>query len=855
MRYLTGEENAAESLPHGPGAHTVLRSKFRMKPHKKRLISTCWVVGISLAVMTAYEAAKQAVMPSITIWQSHFVTILFGALVAGIAAHIIIRRYDAVNRKLRQEILEHERTDREKTRFRETLEKMVWQRTTELTISNRKLEQEISGRSHILEALLSSEERFRSFVETISEWVWETDENFRFTYSSPKVSDLLGYHPSEIIGKTPFHLMPDEEARGIAVIFENFAQFLQPFAFVENVNTHKTGHQITLETGGAPLLDDAGKCRGYRGISRDITDRKLAEEALRESEATLRGFFNANAILMSVIELEDSDFVYVMPNKRIADFYGLSLEEMTGMRASGLGIPKEFIRYWLEVLRYCLDVRETVTFEYEFPYRGNTYWYQASISMVFDSNAPRPRFSFAAVEVTQRKQAEQEIQQLAYFDTLTGLPNRVLMNDRLHQILAQSAREGWQVGILFLDLDRFKLINDTLGHAAGDSLLKAVAQRLSSRLRSSDTVARLGGDEFVVVLSAVKQEQDIAHTTEEILGGFSAPFDIEGQDIYISASIGVAIFPLDGQDVGSLLRNADTAMYVAKESGRDNFQFFSQEMNNRAVERMSLERNLRKALERQEFTLFYQPQFDVQHGRIIGMEALLRWNHPEMGCISPGKFIPIAEETGLIVPIGEWVLRTACLQAKGWTDDGFSEICMAVNISGCQFKQNNLPQLVREVLSETGLNPANLELELTESILMENDSSAIDMLRELKTIGVRLAIDDFGTGYSSLTCLKHFPIDRLKIDQLFIKDITTNDDDASIADAIIALARSLRMDVIAEGVETREQVAFLKSRDCFEMQGFYFSRPVPADEACTLLEIGHYDRETCIPLARGGCLA
>lgn len=826
-----------------------------MNVKSKRIKHTFRVVTVSLGVMTAYEMMKQMVAPSITIWQSHFVTIVCGATVAGIAAHIILRHYEQVNSQLQDEIRQHRQADLEKARYRESLERMVWQRTTELTLSNKKLEEEVSVRAHILEALLSSEERFKRFVETISEWVWETDERFRFTYSSPKVLELLGYSPEEIIGKTPFQLMPDDEADGISVIFENFAHFLQPFAYVENVNIHKSGRQVTLETGGAPLLDTDGKCSGYRGISRDVTERKLAEEALRESEATLRGFFNANAILMSVLELEDNDFIYALPNKRIADFFGLSLEEMTGMNARGLGITEQFIRYWLEVLRYCLNVRETVTFEYEFPYKGKTYWYQTSISLVFDSTAARPRFSFAAVDITERKEAEQEIQQLAYFDILTGLPNRVLMNDRLRQILAQSEREGWQVGILFLDLDRFKWINDTLGHAAGDTLLKAVAQRLTLRLRTSDTVARLGGDEFVVILSAVRNEQDIAHTTEEIRNGFSAPFEIEGQEIFVTASIGVAIFPLDGQDAGSLLRNADTAMYVAKESGRNNFQFFSQEMNNLAVERMSLERNLRKALERGEFTLSYQPQFDVRHDRIIGMEALLRWNHPEMGHIPPDKFIPIAEETGLIVPIGEWVLRTACLQAKNWADAGHGTIRIAVNMSSCQFKQNNLPFLVRQILTETGLNAASLELELTESILMENDDRAVNMLRELKGIGIHLAIDDFGAGYSSLTYLKHFPIDRLKIDQLFIRDITTSEDDASIAEAIIAMARSLRMEVIAEGVETSEQIAFLKGRKCFQMQGFYFSQPVSATEAHVILESGNHRGSACIPLTRRECLA
>jgi diguanylate cyclase (GGDEF)-like protein len=442
------------------------------------------------------------------------------------------------------------------------------------------------------------------------------------------------------------------------------------------------------------------------------------------------------------------------------------------------------------------------------------------------------------VDITDSKQAEREIQQLAYFDSLTGLPNRTLLNDRLNQVLAQSKREGWNVGVLFLDIDRFKWINDTQGHATGDKLLQAVAERLRSRMRVSDTVARLGGDEFVIVLSAVKHEQDISHVTQDIMDALSAPFELGEQEIFVSASIGIAIFPMDGHDVGSLLRNADTAMYVAKESGRNNYKFFSQEMNHRAVERMSLETSLRRALERKEFSLVYQPQIDVKNGLITGMEALLRWNHPEKGFVSPGKFIPIAEETGLIIPIGEWVLRTACKHAKSLIDAGFPAMRMAVNISGCQFKQSNLAKLVRQTLEETGLSPFNLEIELTESILMESADCAVNMLKELKAIGVTLAIDDFGTGYSSLTYLKHFPINRLKIDQLFIRDIITNSDDASIAEAIIAMAGSLNMDVIAEGVETREQVEFLESRNCHEMQGFYFSRPVSEEKILEILENG-----------------
>jgi len=792
----------------------------------------------SLILMSSYELIKQLLRPTITIWQSHSITIIFSSLIATVTAYFVLKKYELVNHRLQDEVNEHRLTELEMTKYRENLEKIVEKRTVELTVTNQRLQENLVERAHIVETLKSSEERYRNLVESINDWVWETDENLLITYSCPKVKDILGYEPCEILGKTLFDLMLEEEANGISVILENFASFRQPFAFIENINLHKAGHQVTLESGGVPILDKDGEFRGYRGISRDISERKLVEDALRESEATLRGFFNSNAIQMSVMELDGDDFIFVMPNKQIADYFGLNQEKMSGKSAREIGLSEEFIRHWVEVFRYFLANRETLTFEYEFPYKGQEYWYKGSISLIYDSMSERPRFSFAAVDITDRKKAEREVQQLAYFDSLTGLPNRALLNDRLNQILAQSVREGWLVGILFLDIDRFKCINDTQGHAAGDKLLQSVAKRLRKRLRQSDTVARLGGDEFVIVLSAVKHEQDVSHVAQEVMKALSMPFEIGEQEIFISASIGIAISPLDGHDVGILLRNADTAMYVAKESGRNNYKFFSREMNLKAVERLALESNLRRALEKEELTLAYQPQIDTRTGLMTGVEALLRWNHPELGSVSPGKFIPVAEETGLILPIGEWVLRSACRQARSWQDAGFSSLCVAVNISGCQFKQGDLEKLVRQVLEETRLNPANLELELTESILMDNAESAINMLKELKKLGVNLAIDDFGTGYSSLTYLKHFPIDRLKIDQLFIRNITTDVNDASISEAIIAMAHSLRMDVIAEGVETKEQMEFLAGRDCFEMQGYYFCRPVPAEKIWHMLENG-----------------
>jgi diguanylate cyclase (GGDEF)-like protein/PAS domain S-box-containing protein len=426
----------------------------------------------------------------------------------------------------------------------------------------------------------------------------------------------------------------------------------------------------------------------------------------------------------------------------------------------------------------------------------------------------------------------------AQHDFLTDLPNRMLSNDRLAQSIAMARRHGKQLAVIFLDLDHLKHINDSLGHAIGDRVLQAVAQRLVACVRSSDTVSRQGGDEFVILLSEVEHAKDAAFTAEKMRIALTAPYFIEQHDLHVSVSMGISVYPDDGQDAETLIKCADIAMYHAKESGRDNFQFFRQDMNVRAAERQSVEGHLRRALERHEFVLHYQPTVNLATGAIDGAEALVRWNHPEHGLTLPAQFIPIAEDCGLIVPIGQWVLREACLQARAWLDLGLPFKQMSVNISDVEFHSNDFLDGVRAILRDTGLEPRYLELELTESVLMHDAASTSSVLEELSVMGVQLAIDDFGTGYSSLSYLRRFPIDTLKIDKSFVQDLTIDLDDPTIVSAVIAMGKSLKQRVIAEGVETRPQLEFLQRQHCNGGQGYYFSRPVVADAFASLLATG-----------------
>ena len=441
-------------------------------------------------------------------------------------------------------------------------------------------------------------------------------------------------------------------------------------------------------------------------------------------------------------------------------------------------------------------------------------------------------------DVSQARAMVLKMSHLAQHDFLTNLPNRLLLKDRLTQAIALARHHGNQLAVLFLDLDRFKHINDSLGHAIGDQLLQSVAERLVACVRSSDTVSRQGGDEFVILLSKVEHGEDAARSAEKLLIELAAPYGIALHDLHVTVSIGIGIYPDDGQDAETLVRSADTAMYHAKENGRNNYQFFTQDMNIRAVERQSLEGGLRRALGRQEFVLHYQPKVNLETGAITGAEALIRWHHPDRGLVPPAQFVPIAEDCGLILPIGRWVLREACRQTRAWLDAGLRPGPVAVNISAVEFRAKDFLESVRAALEDTRLEPRYLEIELTESVLMQDAESTNSVLQALKAMGVRLTVDDFGTGYSSLSYLRRFPIDALKIDQSFVRDITSDPDDATIVSAVIGMGKSLKQQVIAEGVETREQLAFLQSQGCDEGQGYYFSQPVVTEEFARLLGNG-----------------
>jgi diguanylate cyclase (GGDEF)-like protein/PAS domain S-box-containing protein len=574
-----------------------------------------------------------------------------------------------------------------------------------------------------------------------------------------------------------------------------------------------------------PVVSKPGSLTHFISINQDITERKRAEAALREAEEKYRSIFE-DAVVGIFQGTPDGRLLNV--NRAFATIHGYESPEELLAAVSGKGDPlfsrPAQVKEWTRLLEEHGVVRGC---EIEVLCKdGSHKWVVVNIRAVRNADGQVVFHDGTIEDITERKLAQQQVNYLAYYDALTGLPNRMLLHDRLNNALAAAVRRGTSAALLFLDLDRFKIINDSLGHSFGDLLLQQVANRLKSEIRQNDTVARVGGDEFLIVLASVESVAEVEAIAVRIVNSVTGEFIIQGRSLSVTCSLGISMFPTHGKDGETLIKNADAAMYSAKEQGCNTHCFFTDAMNTLVTERLTLENSLRLSIERNELFLVYQPQVNIASGRVTGLEALVRWQHPEWGLVMPDRFIRVAENCGLITAIGEWVLRTACHQMKSWQNEGIVVVPVAVNVSAVQFRQEGFRELIREVLRETGLDPQYLELELTESILLSNADVMFDVLQDLKEMGLKLVVDDFGTGYSSLSYLRQYPVTKLKIDRSFISDVAVNPDDAAITTAIINMAKSLNLKVIAEGVEDEAQLSFLREHKCDEFQGYYFSRPL-----------------------------
>nr|WP_314526953.1 EAL domain-containing protein [uncultured Pseudomonas sp.] len=688
------------------------------------------------------------------------------------------------------------------------------------------------------ESLRDSEQRYRMLAESISDVIFSTDSKMSLNYVSPSVHAVLGFDVEWIFQNGwQSTIANPQQLTGIYSLMDRVSKALNKPDMLallrEQVQTQlflfdclrADGRKVPIELRLVLVWDEQGAFEGVLGVGRDISQQRRAEKDLRMAATVFE--HSTSAILIT-----DPAGYIVQANEAFSRVSGYAVEQVLDQLPNMLTVDEQQDAH----LRYVLkQLNQHSTWEGEVWLKrrnGEHYPAWVGITAVLDDEGDLASYVCFFSDISERKASEQRIHRLAYYDALTHLPNRTLFQDRLHTALQSAERQkGWVV-LMFLDLDRFKPINDSLGHAAGDRMLKEMATRLLGCVDDDDTVARMGGDEFTLLLQP-RANREMAlnraiHVAEQILGSLVKPFVLEGREFFVTASIGIALSPQDGNELSQLMKNADTAMYHAKERGKNNFQFYQADMNASALERLELESDLRHALEQDEFVLYYQPQFSGDGKRLTGAEALLRWRHPRRGLVPPGDFIPVLEELGLVVDVGDWVISEACRQLKTWHQAKVRVPKVSVNISARQFSDGQLGTRIANILRDTGLPPACLELELTESILMREVSEAMQILDGLKNLGLSIAVDDFGTGYSSLNYLKQFPIDVLKIDRTFVDGLPSGEQDAQIARAIIAMAHSLNLAVIAEGVETQEQLDFLREHGCDEVQGYLFGRPMPA---------------------------
>ncbi len=666
--------------------------------------------------------------------------------------------------------------------------------------------------------------------------------NGTIAHCNPRMELIYGWPPGSLIGRRSNVFFRDPED------YQAFADRVGPLLAsgelvdIEWLNIRQDGSPLWSRHLAKAIPSPEGG-QGAIWISEDITKRKAIEDDLNQTRRLLE-----QRVLERTAELEkahqqldamiqcaplaiytrDRHSIVTSWNPAAERMFGWSAEEIVGRQIPS--VPRDRLQEHEEMKRRVLAGETLMQTEVVRQRRdGRRIYLNMTIAPMRDSAGSITGYLTIAADISERKEAEQRIEFLAYHDVLTGLPNRLLLRDRVDQAMAQADRHHKHVALLFMDLDNFKQINDTLGHDTGDLLLKEVTQRLNQCIRDTDTVSRQGGDEFVILLRDLADGQAAVPVLDKLMEHMQRPFALDGNELTTSVSVGVAVYPEDGRTFDTLMKKADMAMYQAKENGRATYHFFNDAMSHRASEHLALRNGLRRALDHGELELHYQPQVELASGRITGAEALLRWNAPGDGLIMPGRFIPVAEESGLIVPIGEWVIMEACRQASAWRQAGLPELCVAINLSAVQFRRGNVEQTVLRALETTGLPPHCLELELTESIMIQNVEQVLATVRRLKLLGVKLSIDDFGTGYSSLSYLKRFEVDKLKIDQSFVRDLATDPDDAAIVRAIVQMARSLNLKTIAEGVETEDMRHMLRVFQCDEAQGYLFARPMTAD--------------------------
>jgi len=679
---------------------------------------------------------------------------------------------------------------------------------------------------------LSESDYYRQLAENLSDLILATDLELNLTYVSPSAESVLGLPATtfqQVYEKNRRRGHAQEIAKLEVFMREELEQIKQgisaddfsALALRELILYQRDGSPLWLEVHTSPLRNDRGKVVGMLCICRDISVRKSAEE----SQALAAKVFENS---LTGIYIVDARGKIVRVNRAFSRITGFQVEEAVGKSLELMGV-KSFSKTISRSIRDSLKRKDYWEGEIRHRHKdGRVFPAWVAMTVLRDADGKVRNTISTFTDITEKKNSEVKIQRLAYFDPLTGLPNRTLFNDRLGQALNRAKRSQEEVGLLFLDLDRFKAINDSLGHALGDELLQQVALRLRDCVRSEDTVARMGGDEFTVILAGLADKQHAitaaAHVAEKIHVSLAKPFRIRDREVFTSASTGIAFFPSDGKNPKSLLQNADTAMYHAKSAGKDNYQFYTSAMNVRALERLEIENALHQAIHKSEFELYFQPIWRADDGEAVAVESLVRWRHPQEGMVLPSRFIEIAEESGLIKPLGAWVLRKSCEQLAAWQREGIPIERMSVNVSAKQFIEGYILQTLREAIDSSGVDASALELELTESALMQDHQYSVDVLTEMKQLGVRISIDDFGTGYSSLNYLKRFPIDTIKVDRSFIEGLPSAEDER-IVQAIVALAHSLGITVVAEGIENQGQLEFVRSLGCEEVQGFLLGQP------------------------------